>query len=433
LSKPSKNCWSVRPDLENDLVIFRFFFPKVIALHKIQVMADFHINKVPTFSLFQHENCAAMEEKVIMAVSKIPAGVLIPALCRNLSSEAMRNIIEVLSQTEYISKVYISLDQSDENQYIRAREIVRPLGSKAMLIWNDKPAVSAIISRIEHQLPLGVRGKGRAVWTSLGYVIGKGEVSAIAFHDADIITYDRDFLTRLLFPLMYMRFQFVKGFYVRYDKKLFGRVTPLFYFPLVRTLKDMFGSTEFLDYMGDFRYPLSGEFATYTSQARMMQFPSDWGIEVGLLGEIYRLVRESRICQIELTGRYDHKHQQVGSATEKGLFKMASDIARTFFTHLASNGVSLNAEIFRTIRLTYLKHAREMVGMYESLAEMYEKRITFDFHEELKTVELFANAIDSGVLDFCDQHFGSPLIPDWKRVESAIDGILTDLVTAVEE
>lgn len=395
-------------------------------------MADFHINKVPTFSLFQHESCEVMEEKVLRASEKIPVGVLIPALFRDLSSEAMRHIIEILAETNYIKKVYISLDQADSNEFKHAQEIVSPLGDKAMLIWNDKPQVSAVIHRIEQHLPIGPRGKGRAVWTSLGYIIGKGEVSAIAFHDADIITYDRDFLTRLLFPLMYMRFQFVKGYYVRYDKKLYGRVTRLFYFPLVRTLKDMFGSTDFLDYMGDFRYPLSGEFATYTSQARMMQFPSDWGIEIGLLGEIYRLVRESRICQIELTGRYDHKHQPVGSAKEKGLFKMASDIARTFFTHLVSNGVTLNTEIFRTIRLTYLKHAREMVGMYESLAEMYEKRIAFDFHEELKTVELFASAIDSGVLDFCDQHYGSPHIPDWKRVESAIDGILNDLLTAVE-
>jgi len=396
-------------------------------------MADFHINKVPTFSLFQHENCEAMEEKVWKSSAKIPVGVLIPALFRDLSSDAMHHIIDVLVGTEYIKKVYISLDQADLSEYQQAKEIVRPLGDKAMLIWNDKPQVAAVIGRIEKQLTLGVRGKGRAVWTGLGYIIGKGDVSAIAFHDADIVTYDRDFLTRLLFPLMYMRFQFVKGYYVRYDKKLYGRVTRLFYFPLVRTLKDMFGSTEFLDYMGDFRYPLSGEFATYTSQARMIQFPSDWGIEVGLLGEIYRLVRESRICQIELTSRYDHKHQQVGSQNEKGLFKMASDIARTFFTHLASNGVSLNTEVFRTIRLTYLKHAREMVGMYESLAEMYERRITFDFHEELKTVELFAGAIDSGVVDFCDQHYGSPLIPDWKRVESAIDGILSDLLRAVEE
>lgn len=395
-------------------------------------MADFHINKVPTFSILQHESCQAMETKVMLASARIPIGVLIPALYSDLASNAMRNIIKVLAETRYIKKIYISLDRANKDEFKDATEIVAPLGEKASLVWNDKPEVIEIIDRIEKQLTIGSRGKGRAVWTCLGYIIGKSEVSALAFHDADIVTYDRDFLTRLLFPLMYLRFQFVKGYYVRYDNKLFGRVSRLFYFPLVRTLKDMFGSTEFLDYMGDFRYPLSGEFATYISQARMMQFPSDWGIEVGLLGEIYRLVRESRICQIELTGRYDHKHQNVGSQTDKGLYKMASDIARTFFTHLASNGVSLNSEVFRTVRLTYLKHAREMVGIYESLAEMYDKRITFDFHEEIKTVETFASAIDSGVLDFCDQHFGSPLIPDWKRVESAIDGILADLVTAVE-
>jgi glucosyl-3-phosphoglycerate synthase len=395
-------------------------------------MADFHLNKVPTFSLLQNESCDAMEAKVLKASAKIPVGVLIPALYRDLSSDAMQHIIEVLTDTLYVNKIYISLDQANRDEFNNAKKIIAPLGNRAILVWNDKPEVSVIINRIEKQLPLGSRGKGRAVWTCLGYIIGKAEVSAIAFHDADILTYDRDFLTRLLFPLMYLRFQFVKGYYIRYDKKLYGRVTRLFYFPLVRTLKDMFGSTEFLDYMGDFRYPLSGEFATYTSQARMMQFPSDWGIEVGLLGEIYRLVRESRICQIELTNRYDHKHQKVGSEGEKGLYKMASDIARTFFTHLASNGVSLNSEVFRTIRLTYLKHAREMVGIYESLAEMHDGRIGFDFHEELKTVEVFARAIDSGVLDFCEQNFGSPLIPDWKRVESAIDGILSDLVQAVE-
>lgn len=395
-------------------------------------MADFHINKVPTFSLLPHESCDAMEAKIMQSSTRIPVGVLIPALYSDLASDAMRNIIHVLASTQYIRKVYISLDRANKDEYKNARDIITPLGEKAAMIWNDKPQVLDIIEKIEKQLPLGGRGKGRAVWTSLGYIIGKSEVSALAFHDADILTYDRDFLTRLLFPIMYLRFQFVKGFYIRYDNKLFGRVSRLFYFPFVRTLKDMFGSTQFLDYMGDFRYPLSGEFATYISQARMMQFPSDWGIEVGLLGEIYRLVRESRICQIELTSRYDHKHQAVGSATEKGLFKMASDIARTFFTHMASNGIALDAEVFRSVRLTYLKHAREMVGIYESLAEMYEKRISYDFHEELKTVELFASAIDSGVLDFCDQHFGSPFIPDWKRVESAIDGILIDLVKAVE-
>src|SRR4030042_3800609 len=286
-------------------------------------MADFHINKVPTFSILQHEGCESMEAKVLKASAKIPVGVLIPALYRDLSSDAMYNIIDVLSGIQYIRKVYISLDQASHEEYKNSKKIVAPLGSRVSLVWNDKPDVSAVIKRIEKYLPLGIRGKGRAVWTCLGYIIGKSDVSAIAFHDADIVPYDRDFLTRLLFPLMYLRFQYVKGYSIRYDRKLYGRATRLFYFPLVRTLKDMFGSTEFLDYMGDFRYPLSGEFATYTSQARMIQFPSDWGIEVGLIGEIYRFMRESRICQIELTNRYDHKHQQGGPERTKGLFKMA--------------------------------------------------------------------------------------------------------------
>lgn len=396
-------------------------------------MADFHINKVPTFSLLKDEGCETMESRVRDVSEKIPVGVIIPALFSDLSGKAMANIIDVLAHTEYVRKVYISLDRASAEDYKKAVEIIKPLGNRASLVWNDKPEILSLIRHIEKHLPLGSRGKGRAVWTCLGYVIGKAEVSAIAFHDADILTYDRDFLTRLLFPLMHLRFQYVKGYYIRYNEKLYGRATRLFYFPLVRTFKDMFGSTDFLDYMGDFRYPLSGEFATYTSQARMMQFPSDWGIEVGLLGEIYRLVRESRICQIELANRYDHKHQRVGSEKEKGLFKMASDIARTFFTHLASNGIALNRELFRTIRLTYLKHAREMVGIYESMAAMYEHRIYYDFHEELKIVEVFANAIDAGVVDFNDQNFGSPMIPDWKRVESAIEGILNDLVEAAEK
>jgi glucosyl-3-phosphoglycerate synthase len=124
-------------------------------------MADFHINKLPTFSLLQNESCETMEEKVQKASAKIPVGVLIPALYRDLSSDAMRHIIEVLADTNYVRKIYISLDQSDKEDYLRAKKIVSPLGDKATLVWNDKPEVSEIINRIEKQLPLGVRGKGR--------------------------------------------------------------------------------------------------------------------------------------------------------------------------------------------------------------------------------------------------------------------------------
>ena len=395
-------------------------------------MADFYINKLPTFSLLPNESTRSMEEKILEESRKIPIGVLIPALYSDLSGAAMRSIIRQLAGMDFIKKVYVCLDQASEEEYKSSIVITRPLGKKGVLIWNDSPKVRKVLSDIEKELFVGLRGKGNSVWTGLGYVIAKGDVSSLAFHDADIITYDKDFLIRLLFPIVYLKYQFSKGYYIRYNERFYGRVSRLFYFPFIRALKDIFGSTEFIDYMGDFRYPLSGEFATFVSQARMLQFPCDWGIEVGILGEIYRNMRINRICQVEITPRYDHKHQRVGSSPDKGLYKMASDIARTFFTFLASNGRIIGLDTFNSIRLAYLKNAREIVGVYESYAEMYSERIAYDLHDELKTVELFAQGIDHATEMFYNNPIGSPMIPDWKRVESAVPGVLKKLSAAVE-
>lgn len=395
-------------------------------------MADFYINKLPTFSLLPNESIRNMEEMMIKESSKVPVGVLIPALFSDLSSPAMQNIIRVLAEVEIIKCVYICLDQATEEEYRKALHIIAPLHGKERLIWNDSPAVREVIREIEKELVVGIRGKGNAVWTGLGYVIAKSEVSALAFHDADILTYSKEFLLRLLFPIVHQRFQFSKGYYIRYNDKFFGRVTRLFYFPFVRALKDVFGYTDYIDYMGDFRYPLSGEFATFVNQARMLQFPCDWGIEVGILSEIFRNMRINRICQVEIISRYDHKHQEVGDRPTKGLYKMASDIAHTFFTFLASNGRIFGADTFNSIRHAYLKNAREVVGFYESYAEMYSERITYDFHDELKTVEVFAKGIDKARESFYVDTSVSYMLPDWKRVESAVDNVLFKLATAVE-
>ena len=156
------------------------------------------------------------------------------------------------------------------------------------------------------------------MWTALGYALGKSEVSVLAFHDADIVTYDRGFLLRLLYPVVHLRYQFAKGFYVRYSDRLHGRVARLFYFPFVKALRDIIGKIDFLEYMADFRYPLSGEFATFATIAYDLLFPSDWGIEVGILAEMYRITRPHRICQVEITSRYDHKHQEAGEEPKHG-------------------------------------------------------------------------------------------------------------------
>ncbi|HEY5778712.1 MAG TPA: hypothetical protein VIT00_08240 [Terrimicrobiaceae bacterium] len=394
-------------------------------------MADFQQNIVPTFTRLVDEDLGCMEESILRAAQRAPIGVIIPALFSDLSSPAMRHIIQELAGMKFVERIYISLARSSEEEVRWAREIIQPIKDRSVLLWNDAPAVQSVLEKINQVVPLGVSGKGSAVWTALGYALGKSEVSVLAFHDADIETYDRGFLLRLIYPVVHLRYQFAKGFYVRYSDRLHGRVARLFYFPFVKALRDILGKIDFLEYMADFRYPLSGEFATFASIAYDLLFPSDWGIEVGILAEVYRITRPHRICQVEITSRYDHKHQEAGEDLNSGLPKMVSDIARTFFTQLASGGSVLTPDFLRTLKHTYLANARSYVRIYESYAEMNSLR-HFDRHQELGLIDVFAGALDRAFGEFQNPPLSSPTIPDWRRIEVALDGILAELVKAFE-
>jgi glucosyl-3-phosphoglycerate synthase len=87
-------------------------------------------------------------------------------------------------------------------------------------------------------------------------------------------------------------------------------------------------------------------------------------------------------CQVELTSRYDHKHQDVGEDTNSGLAKMASDIARTFFSRLSAGGCVLTQDFLRTLKHTYLANARGCVRTCGAIADMSNLR-SFDQHQEL--------------------------------------------------
>jgi glucosyl-3-phosphoglycerate synthase len=394
-------------------------------------MADFQQNVVPTFTRLLDEDVGRMEKKILVAARRTPVGVIIPTLFSDLSSPAMQHIVEELAAMNFVKRIYISLDSGSKEEFQRAREIIQPIKDHSMLLWNGAPGVQSVLEKINQVVPLGALGKGRAVWTALGYALGKREVSVLAFHDADIVTYDRSFLLRLLYPVVHLRYQFAKGFYVRYTDRLHGRVARRFYFPFVKALRDIIGKIDFLEYMADFRYPLSGEFATFATIAYDLVFPSDWGIEVGILAEMYRITRPHRICQVEITSRYDHKHQDAGDDVNAGLLKMVSDIARTFFTHLASGGSILTLDFLRTLKHTYLANARSYVRIYESYAEMNNLQ-KFDRHQELGLIEVFAGVLDRAFGEFQDHPFGSPTIPDWRRIEVALEGILPELVSAFE-
>ena len=81
--------------------------------------------------------------------------------------------------------------------------------------------------------------------------------------------------------------------------------------PFLRAMKSVLGPHALLDFLDAFRYPLAGECAMTTEIARSTRIPSDWGLEVGMLAEVYRNSSLKRICQVELVDNYDHKHREL--------------------------------------------------------------------------------------------------------------------------
>ena len=114
--------------------------------------------------------------------------------------------------------------------------------------------------------------------------------------------------------------------------------------PLLRALKAVLGSLPLLEYLDSFRYPLAGECSMTTELARINRIPADWGLEVGMLVEVYRNSSLKRICQVELTENYEHKHQDLSEEdATRGLHRMVVDIASSLIRNLASYGVEFDA------------------------------------------------------------------------------------------
>src|SRR5207249_10986620 len=131
--------------------------------------------------------------------------------------------------------------------------------------------------------------------------------------------------------------------YSRVTDRLHCRVTRLFYTPLIRSLQHVVGPQALLTFLDSFRYPLAGEFAMVRDLAWFNRIPGDWGLEVGVLAEVYRNCALRRICQADIADSYEHKHQDLSAANPNaGLLKMCMDITKSLFRNLASEGVVLS-------------------------------------------------------------------------------------------
>ncbi len=399
-------------------------------------MADlYQTGVIATIHRLGNADVERLERELQRYARQRPIALVLPALYSEFEGEAMPRIVSELKEVKYLKQIVVTLGRADLEQFKRAREFMSLLPQNVKFVWNDGPRVQRRYALLrENDLPVGEDGKGRSCWMAYGYVLACDQCDVIALHDCDVLTYDREFLARLCYPVVNpnIDYEFCKGYYARVTNKLHGRVTRLFVIPLIRALQEIFGYHPFLRYLNSFRYPLAGEFAMKADLARVNRIPGDWGLEVGVLAEVYRNVSIKRICQVELCETYEHKHQTLDpNDPERGLLKMSIDIGKNLFRTLASDGLVLTQGILKTLLAHYVKTAEDMIARYH--ADALINGLQFDRHEEESAVEAFATGVRMASESFFEDPLGIPLIPNWSRITAALPDFLEVLYNAVEE
>ena len=189
---------------------------------------------------------------------------------------------------------------------------------------------------------MGTRtGKGEALWKSL--FVTRGDL--IVWIDTDIVNIHPRFVYGIIGPLLQNpQIQFVKGFYRRPLKVGSktqagggGRVTELTARPLLNL---------FYPELSGVIQPLSGEYGGRRSALEQASFFSGYGVETGLLIDVYERYGLGAIAQVDLLERIHHNQHL------EALSKMSFAIIQTVMRRLEKRfGRAVLEDVNRSMKL----------------------------------------------------------------------------------
>lgn len=286
--------------------------------------------------------------KDLLALKEKQGSTISLALPALNEEETVGKVIRTI-QKELMEK-YPLLDEIvliDSNSTDRTRQIAKGLGVPVYIH--------------QHLLPeMGSRpGKGEALWKSL--LVTKGDI--IAWIDTDIVNIHPRFVYGVIGPLLLNRnIQFVKGFYRRPlkvgDKVQAGgggRVTELTARPLLNL---------FYPELSGVVQPLSGEYAGRREALEKVPFASGYGVETGLLIDIFEQFGLRAIAQVDLQERIHHNQEL------EALGKMSFAIIQTVLRKLEPRYErSIIEEVNKTMKL--IRYAKG--GYFLDVEEVAER------------------------------------------------------------
>lgn len=171
-------------------------------------------------------------------------------------------------------------------------------------------------------------GKGTAIWKS--QFVAKGDI--IMCVDADISNFQSHFIYGLVGPfLVDSKIIFAKAYYRRPLKlnghtfeNFGGRVTEILVRPLL---------CAFTPELAEIYQPLSGEYAFRRKPVQQIPFSSGYGVEIGMIFDIYRMFGLSSFVQVDM-GTRCHRNRTVLE-----LSRMSLGIIQTIFRKLERENV----------------------------------------------------------------------------------------------
>ncbi len=323
--------------------------------------------------------------------------VMIPCHTRHLKQPLVFDLLKKLKLILYVNE-FVIIVNGPEPDYAAVQEL-RKLDHRAtVLIENDthRQQLSLLLERDADALP----GKGWALWLGFAYAIQRHENAFIATLDADIKNFNEAFLLKLLYPMVYLKADFNKGYYVRHSHhKLDGRLTRLLIFPLFKAMHLHMQPTPWLDFLSEFRYPLSGDVAITSQLIKQISLQPGWSYDLSLLLEVFKILPQGQLFQTEITDNYQHLHRDANNDTTDGLGRVAIELIHFLLNLHAFNVERLSAD--------YVQIAHHYIAKYEALALFN----SFSFHrtEEEQLVTKLADFMVSNATTTCP-------LPAWNRI-----------------
>lgn len=304
--------------------------------------------------------------------------IVVPMTEGDYRGLAVENVFRTLEKIAP-DRVIVPLQAASENVSV-IFEWLTSFELDCTVLWCDSPALNAAL---ESEGIDGARGKGRDVWLGLGLAC---DSEYVVVHDADAQSYTAEHVQKLLFPVT-NGYVLSKGYYARVEHdQLYGRLFRLFYEPLIETIRQE-QTAPILRYLSAFRYALSGEFAITGSMAENLRVHPGWGLEIGTLGDVYRLTGKDNVAQVDL-GVHEHDHRSVTGP--EGLADMASQVCAALCHVLEENGIN---PAYETLPDRYQQAAESYIESYALDAAF--NGLQYDRANERAQVRAYADAISA--------------------------------------